>query len=377
YRLRLLNGSNARAYRLHLVTVEPGANGPVVTPHQDRVLVIGTDGGLLWRAWQLADNEALTMAPPERFDVLVDLTGLPRGTQLYVVNSAQAPFGGDDPPDLASLMPDGDRPGRNPYPWVFRIDIDPDASTRGVARSVFTNAAAAELNPAFRRLTHDAPAAAPGEPPTLPIGEHAHRTILLAETSPPGHLYVQEIVPDPEGKISLQLPGETAPTTFRVDGWLANDCAPSSTRVSFYDHIALRPQLGQWQLWTFVNTTGDTHPIHIHQSTFQPLDANAGQLIFEDGDRNSYDPDTRTTSKPLVPDTDPVGRTYEPHEVHGWNEVIRVDPGNVVRVAIRFDLAGRYVYHCHVLEHEDTEMMRPFVVTVTSMEDGMGGMPNM
>ncbi|MGE5763982.1 MAG: multicopper oxidase family protein [Mycobacterium leprae] len=377
YRLRLLNGSNARAYRLHLVTVEPGANGPVVTPHHDRVLVIGTDGGLLWRAWQLADNEALTMAPAERFDVLVDLTGLPRGTQLYVVNSAQAPFGGDDPPDLASLMRDGDRPGRNPYPWVFRIDIDPDASTRGVARSVFTNAAAAELNPAFRRLTHDAPAAAPGEPPTLPIGEHAHRTILLAETSPPGHLYVQEIVPDPEGKISLQLPGETAPTTFRVDGWLANDCAPSSTRVSFYDHIALRPQLGQWQLWTFVNTTGDTHPIHIHQSTFQPLDANAGQLIFEDGDRNSYDPDTRTTSKPLVPDTDPVGRTYEPHEVHGWNEVIRVDPGNVVRVAIRFDLAGRYVYHCHVLEHEDTEMMRPFVVTVTSMEDGMGGMPNM
>jgi len=46
----------------------------------------------------------------------------------------------------------------------------------------------------------------------------------------------------------------------------------------------------------------------------------------------------------------------------------------VVKVAIRFDLAGRYVYHCHVLEHEDTEMMRPFVVTVMDMKDGMDGM---
>lgn len=43
------------------------------------------------------------------------------------------------------------------------------------------------------------------------------------------------------------------------------------------------------------------------------------------------------------------------------------DPGNVVEVAIRFDIAGPYVYHCHILEHEDTEMMRPFVVTDSSV----------
>lgn len=50
-----------------------------------------------------------------------------------------------------------------------------------------------------------------------------------------------------------------------------------------------------------------------------------------------------------------------------------MDPGNVVKVAIRFDIPGRYVYHCHVLEHEDTEMMRPFVVAVMHMDDGEMG----
>ena len=48
-------------------------------------------------------------------------------------------------------------------------------------------------------------------------------------------------------------------------------------------------------------------------------------------------------------------------------------PGKVVEVAIGFDIAGRYVYHCHILEHKDTEMMRPFVVTVTDMHDGAMG----
>ena len=47
--------------------------------------------------------------------------------------------------------------------------------------------------------------------------------------------------------------------------------------------------------------------------------------------------------------------------------------GDVVTVAVRFDLPGRYLYHCHIIEYEDTEVMRPFVVTVTDMAEGMGG----
>ena len=74
-----------------------------------------------------------------------------------------------------------------------------------------------------------------------------------------------------------------------------------------------------------------------------------------------------------MPDTDPNDpgpRAYEPTEVHGWKDVIRVDPGNVVEVAIRFDVPGRFVYHCHILEHEDAGMMRPLTVVPRAARSG-------
>lgn len=125
FRLRLLNGSNARAYRLHLVSVtgEQAGMGSVTVEH-DRLLVIGTDGGLLWRAWQPGADDALTLAPAERLDVLLDLTELAEGSTLYLINSAQAPFGGKPARPLGELLACGDRAGRNPYPWVARIDVD-------------------------------------------------------------------------------------------------------------------------------------------------------------------------------------------------------------------------------------------------------------
>ncbi len=376
YRLRLLNGSNARTYRLHLVTVTEGPDGArVVTPQHDRILVIGTGGGLLWRSSRLGDDQALTIASSDRLDILVNLTGLPDGAQLFLVNSAPAPFQGQPAPALGALLTNGDRPGRNPYPWVLRLDIDHQAQPPGAPGALFTNTAATVLNPAFRRLVHDDQQPAPtSEPKPFPITKHDHRTILLAETTPPGHLYLHEIVEDPAGKISIQFPGEAAPTTYRVEGWMPTDMTRSSSRVSFYDRIALRPRLGQWQVWRFVNTTGDTHPIHIHQSQFQPLNPAGTRLTVADADgANLYDPETRTTSTPLIPDLQNPPRTFEPSEIHGWNDVIRVDPGNIVEFAVRFDIPGRYVYHCHILEHEDTEMMRPFVVTVTDMSDGTMG----
>ncbi|MGH7883451.1 MAG: multicopper oxidase family protein, partial [Candidatus Dormibacteraceae bacterium] len=377
YRLRLLNASNARVYRLHLVSVQQKSGAPVVTPQHNRVLVIGTGGGLLWRGWRLGDDQALTVASSDRIDILVDLTGLADGEQLFLINSAPAPFGGQPIPSLSTLLSQGDRPGRNPYPWVLRLDVNNHAEPSGAPHSLFTGTAAAVLNPAFRRLVHDNKQPAPaGEPEPFPISGHDHRTILLAETNPPGHLYLHEIVEDPAGKISIQFPGDLAPKAYRVEGWLPNDPAKSSSRVSFYDRIALRPRVGQWQVWRFVNTTGDTHPMHIHQSQFQPLNSAGALLVVSDANGNNfYDPETRMTSVPLVPDQKNPPRSFDPSEVHGWNDVIRVNPGNIVEVAVRFDIPGRYVYHCHILEHEDTEMMRPFVVTVTDMSDGgMGPM---
>ena len=374
YRLRMLNGSNARAYRLHLVSIDEKAT--TVTPHHGRLLVIGNEGGLLWKACTLADNDALTLAPAERLDLLIDLTGLPDGQSLYLINSAPAPFQGQPlPDDLWVLWRDGDGGNLNKYPQVMRIDVKAAAETPGKPKALFdTVKSGVTLNPDIRRLVHPDGTPAADEPPPLILGDHEHRLILLGE-QPTGMLYLQELVEDdPNGKISIQLPGDKAPKGYRVDGWMTGDPAPSSDRKAFYDHVSIRPTIGQWEIWRFINTTGDVHPIHIHQSLFQPLGstATAAPVVA------SYQPNTRDFSAAaIIVDPTKPGRAYEASERFGWKDTIRVNPLEMVSVAIRFDIPGKYVYHCHVLEHEDHTMMRPFVVMVLPMDDGMAGMGHM
>lgn len=155
---------------------------------------------------------------------------------------------------------------------------------------------------------------------------------------------LHEIVEDPAGKISIQFPGDPTLKTYRVDGWLPSDPAPTSSRVSFYDRIALRPNVGA-VAGVAVRQRHRRHPPHAHPPVPVPTaQCRRNQAGGGRNDVNFYDPETRSTSTPLVPDSDNPPRTYEPAEVHGWNDVIRVDPGNVVEVAVRFDLPGRFVY---------------------------------
>lgn len=372
YRLRVLNGSNARAYRLHLVAIDEAAK--TVTPQHGRLLVIGTEGGLLWKACQVEDSDALTLAPAERLDLLIDLTGLPEATHLHLINSAEAPFGGSatpQPADLAALWNDGAPGDLNPYPQVMRLDVTCHAAVPGKPKTLFNALiSGVPLNPDVKRLLHPNATPAADEPPPLPLGDHEHRLILLGE-QPVGMLYLQELVEDdPGGKIRIQLPGDAKPKGYRADGWMTGDPAKSSDRKAFYDHVAIRPTVGRWEIWRFLNTTGDVHPIHIHQSLFQPL----GPSATATNANGAYDPDIRETSADIAPDTQQTGRAYDRFERLGWKDTIRINPGELVSVAIRFDIPGKYVYHCHVLEHEDHMMMRPFVVMVLPMDDGMGGM---
>lgn len=102
YRLRLLNGSNARTYRLNLVTID--LETQTISQHNSRILVIGTEGGLLWKSQRLGDTDSLTLAPAERLDILLELTRIGDGKQLYFINSAEAPFiGSTSPQDSAEL----------------------------------------------------------------------------------------------------------------------------------------------------------------------------------------------------------------------------------------------------------------------------------
>lgn len=112
--------------------------------------------------------------------------------------------------------------------------------------------------------------------------------------------------------------------------------------------VTEQPLLGSTEVWSFVNVTEDIHPIHLHLVRFQILDRRA----FDIGEFQN----TRTLRC--------FGPTLAPSlEERGWKDTVQAHPGMVTRIAIRFEgFAGRYVWHCHILEHAANQMMRPFEV---------------
>lgn len=112
--------------------------------------------------------------------------------------------------------------------------------------------------------------------------------------------------------------------------------------------ITETPMLGTTEVWAFANLTKDAHPIHLHAVRFQVLDRQPFEVMaYKPGEPIRY---TGSAKGP------------EPNEC-GWKDTVRVDPGTVTRIAVPFeDYPGLYSWHCHILEHEDNEMMRPFTI---------------
>jgi spore coat protein A len=112
--------------------------------------------------------------------------------------------------------------------------------------------------------------------------------------------------------------------------------------------ITEKPVLNSTEIWSFINLTDDSHPIHLHLVRFQILD------------RRPFDlPTYQLTGKVVF--TGPA-QPLAAHEL-GWKDTVRVDPLSVTRIITKFEgFTGRYVWHCHVLEHEDNEMMRPYEI---------------
>ena len=112
--------------------------------------------------------------------------------------------------------------------------------------------------------------------------------------------------------------------------------------------VTENPMLDSTEIWNLINTTDDSHPIHLHLVRFQILDRRSFDVAayWTTGKLNYFGP-------AIPPD---------PSEA-GWKDTVRADPAMVTRIIIRFEgFTGRYVWHCHILEHEDNEMMRPYDV---------------
>lgn len=320
YRFRVLDACNSRIYDLALID-ETGARVPEGVAYQ-----IGTDSGLLGAPVPLTDP--ISLAPAERLDILVDFATY-RGKTLRLVDVSDA----ENPADVMQ----------------FRVGTRPSGDRFTLPET---------LSPTFRRLTQeDVPADA------------KHRFVVFYETTPltmPEMWEMSEDMPMDmamgdadavDGVIQVRLPGEDEPRTlYRV------------ARV-FEDTTTFFVESAAWEVWHVLHISGPPHPFHIHLIGFQVLsrdvyDLGNFEVIGNGGGTKA--PLTKAGSNPVPPSE------------QGWKDVILVHPTEMVTWAGRFTGGtGQYMYHCHLLEHEDEGMMRPWVAMpaeVMALDMTMGEM---
>jgi o-aminophenol oxidase len=321
YRFRVINGSNARTYRL--VLLRDGQ------PELDRITQIGTDQGLLGAPARVPPD-GLVLASAERADLLIDFSDLVPGTQLTLYNTATAPFDGAPFP-AANAAHAADLAGLLPYPQVMAIRVVPGPGTRHTIPG--------ELATDYRPPAPEALAGAP------------RRAIALVEREldgEPNMLTMRElaIVDDDTGPLVTVVDGDRT-TRYRA------------VAAHFEHTTTFFPVLDQYEVWQLINLTGDTHPIHVHLDPFQILSRRPIRHEIPDGGIEDLHI-TATVALERKPDDD-LDHTVDDNE-RGQKDTVRVNPNEIVEIAVRFTTySGRYMYHCHILEHEDRDMMRPFV----------------
>lgn len=301
YRFRVFNASNLRFYTLQL-RAENGAAVPCA------LLQIGTDSGLLPAPLAL---DQITLAPAERADVLIDLRAF-RGRSLTLVNTLNPPL----------------EPGTStPKPDLMQFRV----RTRPVHDGF---ALPARLSSSFVRLTHD----------TLP--EYTHRWLVLT--------LVDGMHPELREMVEIDQPPTTPHTDGIVQVTLANGMVKTLQRVSrdFKDAATFYVDYNGWEQWSILNVSPVVHPIHLHLIQFQTLSRHIYDVTsFDNAVGGTRAPVTRQQAAPV-----------DSNE-QGWKDTIRVGGGQLVNIAGQFSRAnGRYMYHCHILEHEDEGMMRKFIV---------------
>jgi len=313
YRFRLLDGSNARFYTLTLVDRADNVKLPFVQ--------IASDGGYLRAPAPLT---SLTIAPGERAEILVDFSKLPVGTKVLMSNSAKAPFpmgAKADPRSVGQIM-------------QFTVTGNPGQ--------------AAPTLPAL--LNSDLAVF-----PSLPVATK-QRILTLVE------------VMGTYGPLEILLNGQK---------WMAP--------------VTEKPVLGSTEEWVIVNPTADTHPIHLHLVQFQLVSRQKIDVakyyndwlmlnmdgLMDEGMMPPFDLNWTPLELPIGPYLKNKPMTAPPNE-QGWKDTIQMNPGEVTIIRMKFapidDLNGDgqypfdatfgpgYVWHCHIIDHEDNEMMRPYEV---------------
>jgi len=360
YRFRLLNGCNSRFLNLALVYPEVGS--PKGKMKEIPFIQIGAEQGFLPQAVEVLTGfatplpgdgshpkrkdrvpasdpqQALLMGLAERADVIVDFSKLPDGTVVTMTNTApDAPFGG--------------------FP-----DVPADPSTTGQVMEFVVNSAL--LKPSDSLTTSPYSLQMHAEP-ALPAGQDVIRQVSLNENESETLCVDFDIA----GNL-VEVPGSTPPLCAgggfpmgpesallgTVD--LGNPAQPEGIPLKWTDttgtstpvnvtlqsgavipvNVTENPTVGDTEVWEIYNFTADAHPIHLHLVRFEVL------------------------GRAPIPGFVPVNTVLQPWET-GFKDTVISYPGEITRVKAKFDIVGLYVWHCHIVEHEDNEMMRPYVVS--------------
>ena len=116
-------------------------------------------------------------------------------------------------------------------------------------------------------------------------------------------------------------------------------------KLEWRSPVTENPAVGATEVWELYNATADAHPIHIHEVIFEVVNRQ-DILVFEHLQQVQVTPGSTPTPQ-------------EPWET-GFKDTVIAYPGQVTRVRAQFNTPGQFVWHCHIVEHEDNEMMRPY-----------------
>lgn len=362
YRLRFLNGSNARFYSMWL---QQGVTNPPASANTAPIWQIGTDGGLLDSPVKIAIPDKLLLAPGERADVIVDFAAY-AGMTLTLRNDAPAPFPAGAPPDPATTA------------QIMQFTVAANAHGNKDQTYDPANPQKSLRSPMVR---------------TTGIEPDQKRQLVLREVLGPG------------GPLEVLL-NNTKWSGLQESTLMTPDPVPvSGSQLIGGNWVTELPYVGSTEEWEIINLTGDAHPIHLHLVQFQLLDRQAFDLAgytnawitafgtnavggvapAGDGPPNPYTQPNEDSAVGGNPAVSPflIGPTLQPNQNEmGWKDTVVMLPNQVTRIAVRWtpqDVAASektlgqnlypfdptegpgYVWHCHILDHEDNEMMRPYI----------------
>ncbi|CAI5470868.1 unnamed protein product [Closterium sp. Yama58-4] len=239
------------------------------------------------------------LGPGERADIVVDFSKLPAGTAVYLTNRAPAPYPG-------GAVPQGD------LRFVMRFDVVPatSADTTRVPATLL-NIPAVDL--------------------TKAVNLKAPRIISLTE---------------------VEDPASGAPESGLMEG------------KHFSAPVTIKPKFGTMEVWYIVNLSEDTHPIHIHFAPHRVLFRRRLNTTLVEEKICSMAGGSCFVGRPVAPHRTERGRKDTSKAPPGWVTAVAVDFAPWQGKALPFDPreGPGYVLHCHILDHEDNDMMRPFVL---------------